>query len=65
MSGTYIICSTGILGKFAAQLDTTMDDGNTDTGSMRVADPTNNNQSVATATVLANPGQAYTVCMGI
>ena len=65
MTGSYIICSQGILGKFAAQLDTTLDDGNTDTGSMRVADPLNNGQSVSTATVNANPGQAYTVCMGI
>jgi len=65
MTGSYIICSTGILGKFAAQLDTTMDDGNPDTGSMRVADPAGNGQSVTTATLTANPGQAYTVCMGI
>src|SRR5450759_1122978 len=36
LNGTYIICSTGILGKFAKQLDITMDDGNTSTGSMRV-----------------------------
>lgn len=65
MTGSYIICSTGILGKFAAQLDTTMDDGNPDTGSMRVADPANNGQSVSLTTINANPGQAYTVCMGI
>ena len=65
MTGSYIICSVGILGKFAAQLDTTLDDGNPDTGSMRVADPAGNGQSVSLATVNANPGQAYTVCMGI
>ena len=35
MSGSYVICSRGILGKFAKQLDTTMDDGETSTGSMR------------------------------
>jgi prepilin-type N-terminal cleavage/methylation domain-containing protein len=63
MSGTYIICSTGILGKFVKQLDITMDDGNTDTGAMRVADPVTAGQSVATGNV--NDGQAYTVCMGI
>ena len=65
MTGSYIICSQGILGKFAAQLDVTMDDGETNTGSMRVVDPANNGQSVTTATVNANPGQAYTVCMGV
>ncbi len=36
MSGAYVICSAGILGKFAKQLDTTLDDGVTDTGSLRV-----------------------------
>lgn len=65
MTGSYIICSQGILGKFAAQLDTTLDDGNPDTGSMRTADPVTAGQSVTTATVNANPGQAYTVCMGL
>ena len=65
MTGSYILCSTSILGKFAAQLDTTLDDGNPDTGSMRVADPVTLGQSVTLATVNANPGQAYTVCMGI
>ena len=36
MSGAYVICSAGILGKFAKQLDTTLDDSNTQTGSLRV-----------------------------
>jgi prepilin-type N-terminal cleavage/methylation domain-containing protein len=36
MSGAYVICSAGILGKFAKQLDTTLDDSNTETGSLRV-----------------------------
>jgi hypothetical protein len=36
MTPTYLVCSTGILGKYAKQLDTTIDDGNTATGSMRV-----------------------------
>lgn len=35
MTGSYVFCSSGILGKFAKQLDTTMDDGNTTTGSIR------------------------------
>ena len=39
MRGTYQICSKGILGKFAKQLDIQMDDGNTASGSLRaVAD---------------------------
>ena len=36
MSGAYVICSAGILGKFAKQLDTTLDDSNTATGSLRI-----------------------------
>jgi prepilin-type N-terminal cleavage/methylation domain-containing protein len=63
MTGTYIICSQGILGKYVKQLDTTMDDGNTDTGSMRVNDPTVANKSVATTAIV--DGSSYTVCMGI
>ena len=63
MTGTYIICSQGILGKYVKQLDTTMDDGNTDTGSMRVNDPTVGSKSVATAAIV--DGSSYTVCMGI
>lgn len=35
LTGAYVICSAGILGKFAKQLDTTLDDGETSTGSMR------------------------------
>lgn len=35
MSGAYVVCSNSILGKFAKQLDTTLDDGVGDTGSVR------------------------------
>src|SRR5450759_5282978 len=60
MTGTYIICSQGILGKFLKQLDTTMDDGNTDTGSMRTVDAATG-KSITTA--LVQDGSSYTVCM--
>jgi prepilin-type N-terminal cleavage/methylation domain-containing protein len=36
MTGTYFVCSDGIQGRFAKQIDITMDDGNTATGSVRV-----------------------------
>ena len=62
MTGTYIICSQGILGKFVKQLDTTMDDGNTDTGSMRTADAATGKSIISTGII---EGQAYTVCMGV
>jgi len=65
--GSYVICSAGILGKFAKQLDSTLDDGNTETGSM-LATP---NYTVApasqAATATANIVDSYTyvVCMGV
>ncbi len=62
MTGSYIICSKSILGKFAKQLDTTMDNGDTDTGSMRVADGATG-KSMATASI--DDAASYTVCMGI
>jgi prepilin-type N-terminal cleavage/methylation domain-containing protein len=36
LSGAYVVCSEGILGKFAKQIDTTLDDGETNSGSVRV-----------------------------
>ncbi len=35
-AGTTFVCSSGIQGKLARQIDTTMDDGNTATGTVRV-----------------------------
>jgi prepilin-type N-terminal cleavage/methylation domain-containing protein len=37
MTGSFFVCSDGIQGKFAKQIDITIDDGNTATGSARVA----------------------------
>ncbi|HET6718804.1 MAG TPA: prepilin-type cleavage/methylation domain-containing protein, partial [Rhodocyclaceae bacterium] len=79
MKGTYLICSTGILGKFAKQLDTTVDDGCTNTGSvMAVANQpvgtTTNNAAAGLTTVAGgvcvgataiDDSASYTVCMGI
>ena len=64
LSGTYVICSKGILGKFAKQLDTTMDDGKGDTGSMRIVTDghTRGNQAVANASV--DDATSHTVCLG-
>ncbi len=66
MTGTYAFCSGGLLGKYAKQLDTTLDDGNTATGSVRVIDNPPVPQT-ASATAKANidvqDAQSYTVCM--
>jgi prepilin-type N-terminal cleavage/methylation domain-containing protein len=61
MTGTYNICSAGILGKFAKQLDTQLDDGNTETGSVRVALPAA--QTVGVATTAIVDSTAYNVCI--
>jgi prepilin-type N-terminal cleavage/methylation domain-containing protein len=63
LRGTYIFCSDAIPGKFAKQLDITMDDGNTATGFMQAV--------AAGTTVPGNPIQTtnivdnalYLVCM--
>ncbi len=58
--GAYVVCSNGILGRFASQLDTTLDDGVGNTGSVRVAVPAG-----ASSTGVAAPadGVVYMVCM--
>ena len=73
MKGTYIICSEGILGKFAKQLDTTMDDGVPNTGSIMImavntaaAGPATRTPATALATVSAvDDATPYTVCYGV
>ncbi|MBT9539578.1 prepilin-type N-terminal cleavage/methylation domain-containing protein [Thiobacillus sp.] len=59
--GTYFICSSGISGKFAKQLDAQLDDGNTASGSMMAG--TALPASIATASIVDTTN--YTVCMGI
>jgi prepilin-type N-terminal cleavage/methylation domain-containing protein len=63
INGTYFICSTGILGKYAKQLDTQLDDGNTTTGSM-MAGATPTAIAAAPVTPIVD-STTYTVCMGI
>ena len=65
--GAYVVCSDAIQGRYAVQLDTSLDDGNTATGSMRAV-PTGSARGTAgtaTATVVAAPGSSYTVCMSV
>lgn len=72
LAGTYVICSAGILGKFAKQLDVTMDDGEVATGSMRavLGQPTARGNAAACSKAGAVAGcttvddsQSYTVCL--
>lgn len=61
MTGTYSLCSSAILGKFAKQLDIQMDDGNTNSGSMRSA--TSAAPTVGVATNAMVDSDSYIVCM--
>lgn len=60
--GTYFICSGGISGRFAKQLDTQLDDGVSNTGAVQ-AGTTTTNPGLATSPLVDTTN--YTVCMGI
>ena len=62
--GSYIICSAGILGKFAKQLDTTLDDNNTAAGSMMAGVATSAGTPMTAVSPL-DDAATYTVCMGV
>jgi prepilin-type N-terminal cleavage/methylation domain-containing protein len=67
LRGAYVVCSAGIQGRYVVQLDRSLDDGNTATGSMRAV-PSNAGRGTAGADmedVVENPGGAYTVCMSV
>jgi prepilin-type N-terminal cleavage/methylation domain-containing protein len=65
MQGAYAVCSDLILGRDATQLDTTLDDGNTETGNVRVVATGAPGAALATAVVTAAPANQYTVCMSL
>ena len=61
--GNFFACSRGIQGRYARQLDTAMDDGNTTTGSIRTIADNVASQADATAVGPAQDANLYTVCM--
>ncbi|MHB0975431.1 MAG: prepilin-type N-terminal cleavage/methylation domain-containing protein [Thiobacillus sp.] len=61
-SGTWFICSAGITGKFAKQLDSQLDDGVTNTGAMQAGTVTS---PAGAATTPLDDATQYTVCMGV
>lgn len=73
LSGTYIVCSRAILGRFAKQLDVNMDDGNPFTGAVRaVPNAPVARGNAASCNVAGTPAACaaavddaapYTVCM--
>jgi len=66
LRGSYVVCSKSIAGKFAKQLDVTLDDSNTATGSLQVTADTATTAAKlgATATASINDDTPYLVCMG-
>ncbi|MDR3300639.1 MAG: prepilin-type N-terminal cleavage/methylation domain-containing protein [Candidatus Accumulibacter sp.] len=60
---SFYICSQGIQGRYARQIDTTIDDGNTTTGSVRVITDNSATASNTIDVLAANDAELYTVCM--
>ena len=64
MRGAFYVCSGGILGRYVRQIDTTMDDGNTATGSVQAVvenGAARGGAAVATAAIV--DGSSYIVCV--
>ncbi|HQU88166.1 MAG TPA: prepilin-type N-terminal cleavage/methylation domain-containing protein [Denitromonas sp.] len=60
--GQFFICSGNLSTRFARQIDTTMDDGVTNTGTVRTLDSAN--AAVNLTATNENDGKLYTVCAG-
>ena len=68
LAGSYAICSEGILGKFAKQLDVSLDDGDTATGNMMTAASVSGTSPASAVTSSGSSpsisdSTKYTVCM--
>lgn len=64
--GSFVICSSNVLGQFVLQLDAMLDDGNPSTGSMRAIQTSAvGGAPSTTATVQANPADSFIVCLGV
>lgn len=63
MNGGYAICSGTILGKFAKQIDLTLDDGDTSTGSVRAYATKAGGWVPLTGNGAINDSSVYNVCM--
>ena len=61
--GTFFVCSDGIQGRFVRQIDTTIDDGNSQTGSVRALANNVVNQADAANVQPVDDATLYTVCM--
>ena len=62
MRGSFFICSSGIAGRFVKQIEITMDDGNTATGSVQAVSGETAGTPIANNSVVDS--DSYTVCVG-
>lgn len=62
MRGSFYVCSSGVLGRYVRQIDTTMDDGNTAGGNVRAVPIGSARNTLATDTSAINEGAQYVVC---
>ena len=62
MTGVFVVCSDGIVGKLAKQLDVTLDDGETSTGTV-MAKVSGAASGTAELSTDVDDSTAYTVCM--
>jgi len=60
---SFYVCSQGIQGRYVRQIDTTIDDGNSITGSVRAIVDGVASQADATPVAAADDAVLYTVCM--
>ncbi|MEW5783086.1 MAG: prepilin-type N-terminal cleavage/methylation domain-containing protein [Pseudomonadota bacterium] len=65
LNGTYLLCSKGILGKFAKQIDIQIDDGNTAQGQVRVVPNSGYTRGSSSGLPNTNVDDStqYTVCL--
>lgn len=64
LKGTYIVCSDSIPGKFVKQLDTTLDNGDTSTGSVQVVAAGQTTAGAALSNASVTDDTPFLVCMG-
>jgi len=67
-AATFFVCSSGIQGRYARQIDTTIDDGNSVTGTVRVLGVAGTGGELASSGTFAvigpaNDSEQYTVCV--
>jgi len=64
VSGSHVMCSAGILGKYIRQLDAALDDGDPATGSMRAGSLVSATLTAVSAATPVDDATPYVACLG-